>query len=94
MNLDKSDAQRGLYNKFKVERVDGSSGPGGKHESCEYFVLDLMHDPHAYAAVQAYARSCRHDYPRLANDLVTKLVEMLTRDRSQKNHETDSDSGR
>jgi hypothetical protein len=63
------DKNRGIYHKFDVTRTDGSSGPGGKHQSCFYFVLDLDHDPHAKAALAAYAESCRAEYPRLAEDL-------------------------
>lgn len=63
------DKTRGIYQKFEVTRADGSSAPGGKHEGCFYFVLDLDHDPHAKAALQAYANSCRSVYPRLAADL-------------------------
>lgn len=70
------DTTRGLYNKFRIERVDGSSAPGGKHEGCQYFVLDLNHDPHALPALLAYAESCRNDYPMLTEDL-TNLIEML-----------------
>lgn len=47
-----------LYRKFHVERIDGTDQPGGKHECCEYFVLDLDHDPHAAPALRAYAASC------------------------------------
>lgn len=60
---------RGLHQKFTVERTDGQSAPGGKHERCSYFVLDLTHDPHAIPAIRAYARSCRGDYPVLAREL-------------------------
>ena len=63
------DPTRGLYNKFEVRRVDGSSEPGGKHHWCEYFVLDLTHDKHAGAALLAYADSCEAEYPLLARDL-------------------------
>ena len=42
--------ERGLYEKFAVERTDGKSKIGEKHEGCEYFVLDLTHDPHAGGA--------------------------------------------
>lgn len=63
------DRSRGLYNKFEVRRVDGSSEPGGKHHGCDYFVLDLTHDPHAAAAIAAYADSCEAEYPLLAADL-------------------------
>ena len=63
------DKTRGLYQKFVVTRTDGSSAPGGKHEGCEYFVLDPAHDPHAKAALLAYAESCKLDYPLLAHDV-------------------------
>jgi hypothetical protein len=67
MNM--GDRTRGIYHKFVVTRVDGSSAPGGKHDGCFYFVLDLDHDPHARAALAAYAASCRAEYPLLAHDL-------------------------
>lgn len=69
MNVTDDDKTKGLYRKFTVERTDGSSGPGGKHEHCHYYVLDLDHDPHAPAAIRAYADSCRAEYPALAADL-------------------------
>jgi hypothetical protein len=66
------DRTRGLYEKFRVERTDGESAPGGKHEGCEYFVLDLTHDPHALPAILAYAKSCESEYPMLASDPLIK----------------------
>lgn len=68
------DKTRGLYNKFQIRRIDGSSDPGGKHDGCDYFVLDLTHDPHAKAALLAYAKSCKSDYPLLAHDLRVKAL--------------------
>lgn len=60
------DKERGLYHKFKVERVDGSP----KHEGCDYFVLDLDHDPIALYALATYARQARAEgYDLLADDL-------------------------
>lgn len=41
----------GLYRKFIVTRTDGKSAPGQKHDGCDYFVLDLTHDPHAAPAL-------------------------------------------
>ena len=70
------DKSRGLYEKFIVKRTDGSSEPGGKHAGCEYFVLDLMHDAHAGAALAAYADSCAVEFPLLARDL-RAIVEAL-----------------
>ncbi|HUU23765.1 MAG TPA: hypothetical protein VM389_14620 [Phycisphaerae bacterium] len=68
------DKTKGLYGKYGIERRDGSSGPGGKHEGCRYFVLDLDHDAHAVAALAAYATSCEADYPLLADDLRALLA--------------------
>lgn len=67
------DNDKGLYRKFHVYRADGSSDPGGKHEHCEYFVLDLTHDKHAIPALRAYAESCKEEYPELAYDLMNKI---------------------
>lgn len=67
-----SDPTRGLYEKFKVSRTDGSSKPGRKHDGCEYFVLDLTHDEFALPSLIAYARACRKKFPLLAKDLDEK----------------------
>lgn len=67
------DKMRGLYNKFVVTRIDGSSGYSMKHEDCEYFVLDMSHDPYASVALDAYATACKNEYPLLARDLFTWL---------------------
>lgn len=66
--------QQGLYEKFTVQRTDGSSQPGGKHAGCHYFVLDMTHDQHALPALAAYAKSCADDYPQLAIDLNQALA--------------------
>lgn len=60
------DKQRGLYRKYHVERVND---PDGKHRDCEYFVLDLVHDKFAAAALRAYADACASEYPALAAGL-------------------------
>jgi hypothetical protein len=67
--MTRDEQARGLYNKFNVSRSDGSSEPGGKHERCRYFVLDLDHDEFAGAALAAYAANCRAKFPELADDL-------------------------
>lgn len=67
---DKDELQRGLYRKFNVSRTDGSTEPGGKHEDCRFFVLDIDHDPFAIPALRAYAEACGDKYPELANDLL------------------------
>lgn len=60
------DRSRGLYGKYRVERIDGKvRGP--------YFVLDYAHDPHAQFALLAYADSCESEYPELARDLRAQL---------------------
>jgi hypothetical protein len=62
------DRTRGLLPKFIVVRRDGSSSKDGKHEKCDYFVLDLDHDPFARPALKAYADSCRAEYPLIAGN--------------------------
>jgi hypothetical protein len=64
-----SDAEKGLYAKYAVTRLDGRSEPGCKHADCQYFVLDITHDPFAAAAVRAYATACKRQFPTLAHDL-------------------------
>jgi hypothetical protein len=59
----------GLYDKFAVTRMDGKSRPDEKHHGCQYFVLDLTHDPFAMPALKAYEAACRKEYPKLADDL-------------------------
>lgn len=68
--MNDTDKTRGLYDKYNVTRTDGSSEPGGKHENCKYFVLDMDHDPIARFALTAYAMHAFHSYPILARDLV------------------------
>lgn len=63
------DQERGLYRKYDITRTDGSSGPGGKHHNCTYFVLDLTHDPYAIPALQAYAEACKESHPALSRQL-------------------------
>ena len=67
---------RGLYGKFIVKRADGTHRPGEKHDGCDYFVLDLTHDPFAVEALAAYASACGREYPLLARDLRAKLQAM------------------
>lgn len=66
-----NDKATGLYDKFTVTRTDGRSAPGEKHDGCEYFVLDMNHDIHARAAIEAYVNSLEAtgEYPALAADL-------------------------
>ena len=61
--------QEGLKRKYKVERLDGKDALGEKHHGCQYFVLDLDHDPHAIPALRAYAKSCQESHPQLSHDL-------------------------
>src|ERR1700690_3637155 len=70
--MDQADMDAGIYRKFRVERTDGSSGPHGKHDHCEYFVLDWAHAPFAIPAARAYADACEARYPALAADLRAK----------------------
>ena len=65
---------RGIYDKFRITRTDGRSDLGEKHEGCEYFVLDITHDPFVWPALQTYADACREEYPLLAADIDRKIA--------------------
>ena len=67
--LTRAEAERGLYRKYDVRRTDGSSGPGGKHADCDYYVLDWQHDRFAPAAMRIYADRCEASYSALAADI-------------------------
>jgi len=69
-----TDKDRGLYEKFVVRRADREDRAGYKHDGCQYFVLDLTHDPHSLPAAEAYAKSCEKDYPALAFDLRREIA--------------------
>ena len=71
----KTQAEQGVYRKFDVFRTDCRDMPGGDRQEAEYFVLDLTYDPHAKAALAAYAESVAATHPELARDLRAKLVE-------------------
>lgn len=60
---------RGLYEKYVVQRTDGATGEGRKHEHCRHFVLDVDHDPLAAPCLKLYADLCEISYPQLARDL-------------------------
>jgi hypothetical protein len=70
------DKTRGIYHKFNIERTDGKSKPGEKHFGCEYWVLDLTHDPYALWALEAYASACQREYPLLYVDLQRRIAEL------------------
>jgi hypothetical protein len=63
-----SSSSEGLIRKFKVERLTPSSR-GITHDGCQYFVLDITHDPYARVAALAYAKACDQEYRSLSIDL-------------------------
>lgn len=79
MTLTNDKSQRGVYEKYEVTRTDGTSGFGRKHYGCSYFVLDTHCDPHAVAALRAYAASCESTFPQLASDLLDQADKLETR---------------
>jgi hypothetical protein len=66
----------GLYQKYRVERTDGTDGPGQRHDGCRYLVLDLTHDPEARHVAGLYASNVHHERPRFADDLLALLEEL------------------
>lgn len=69
-----SDQDRGLYSKYKVERIGDETG---KHDGCWYFVLDPIHDKFASHALMAYAMACRDEYPVLSQDLIDLVLDYV-----------------
>ncbi len=72
----------GLYRKFRVTRtnvglesVEDILAHAKKHEDCDYFVIDLVHDKYARNALAVYATNCEHEYPALAADLKKLIAE-------------------
>lgn len=60
---------RGLENRFKVERLTPSSR-GIDHSDCQYFVLDPQHDHIARQVLRVYATTAREEgFEALADDL-------------------------
>lgn len=60
------DETQGIYRKYRVTRVND---PTGKHDGCEFYVLDWMHDKFAIPAARAYADACVKEFPVLAESL-------------------------
>jgi len=66
------DKDRGLYHKYKVERI--KPDPKGKHKDCDYYVLDMTHDTYAKVAIAAYVLECGIEFPELAKDLTERYL--------------------
>ena len=67
---------QGLFRKYIIRRADGQDFQvTHKHFNCEYFVLDITHDPAAKAALKAYADAVDETYPLLARDIRKKYLE-------------------
>jgi hypothetical protein len=76
----KTKKQLGIYNKYAVYRNDREDRPGYRHQGCEYFVLDMTHDPFAVPALRAYADACQKEgYLALAAELRSKAYELETK---------------
>lgn len=56
-----------LHQKYVVTRLHDETG---KHDLCEFFVLDLGHDKHAQVALRAYAESVNAEDPGFAAELI------------------------
>jgi hypothetical protein len=85
--MGEDDKHFGLYKKFEVQRVDGQSAPGLKHDGCEYFVIDLTHDEFAGPAILAYGLACAEKYPYLSSDLVSLARNMAMEEQRKKREE-------
>ncbi len=63
------DSSKGLYRKFRVERLH----PSKRHDKCRYFVLDIDHDGFAPQPLKEYADACQEEYPLLSKDIRAAL---------------------
>lgn len=71
-----NDHQRGLYRKYELFRVkeDDQGNVIERYQVKDpFFALRYTRDPHARAALEAYADSCGEEYPELADDLYRAL---------------------
>ena len=67
--------QQGMFRKFMVQRADGEDKKvTDRHFNCEYFVLDITHDPAALPALRAYADAIQETHPYLARDIRVKYL--------------------
>ncbi len=71
----------GVYRKYRVQRLGDKPDRYGrkKHEACEYYVLDLHHDPFAAPALEAYAAACEKTRVELSADLRIKAADVRRR---------------
>lgn len=83
LTSDVDDRSRGLYNKYRVERIGGTPG---KHEHCMFFVLDVDHDPFAIPALIAYESFATMSYPKLASDIRQLIDSEHLRDHADHDH--------
>lgn len=70
---------RGLYKKYTVMRPDGKA-----KSDAAYFVLDVVNDPHAIAAIRGYRISCEGTLPDLADELFALETELSSGKRNGK----------
>lgn len=65
-----SDNKKGWYNKYFIEKVDGTPIDW----DAEYFVLRVDKDKHARKALIAYAESVMEENPKFAADILHKVA--------------------
>lgn len=68
----------GLYRKYRVTRMDGEDRIGGRHDTCDLFVLDVTHDTAARLALATYIDAS--DHPQLKADLEAMLARVTDKE--------------
>jgi len=72
---DRPSEEQGMFRKYLVQRADGKDKAiTDKHFNCEYYVLDITHDPAARPALKAYADAIEETHPYLARDIRVKYL--------------------
>lgn len=72
----KTAEQQGLFDKYRVSRTDGKDYRGSKHHGCDYFVIDMDHDPAAGPALITYAAAVVKTHPVLASELIKRFADV------------------
>lgn len=73
--------KKGIEVRYTVKK---KNDPTGKHDTCQYFVLDPLHDPLARGALMSYATAAEKEYPELAKELRAWVNQLNKQDRKAK----------
>jgi hypothetical protein len=79
MVIDMREEDEGMYDKYHVEKKDGTTDP-----HADYFVLRIDSDIHARVAALAYAESIKEQNINLSFDIIARVRKYNERDNESK----------